>query len=31
MNGATYLFQDTNIRSNDSEQDIQNNKDEANL
>ena len=31
MNGATYLFEDANIRSIDSEQNIQNNKEEANL
>ena len=30
MNGATYLFEDTNIRSIDSEQNIEKNKDEAN-
>jgi hypothetical protein len=30
MNGATYLFEDANIRSIDSEQNIQKNKDEAN-
>ena len=31
MNGATYLFEDANINSIDSEQNIQKNKEEANM